>query len=157
MLFRRACSGCIFCQLYLLYPSFCGNFKKILSAMNFYSIGDHEVLSYVASTAMHILLPMQAGMFWNEWPLQESCFSFPFFSVSLSDIEQFGILCLLWPFGIFLQGKVKDIELKGHTDSVDQLCWDPKHADLIATASGDKTVRLWDARSKWTARMHTSV
>ena len=47
-----------------------------------------------------------------------------------------------------LQGKVKDIELKGHTDSVDQLCWDPKHADLIATASGDKTVRLWDARSK---------
>ncbi|GFP99121.1 THO complex subunit 3 [Phtheirospermum japonicum] len=43
--------------------------------------------------------------------------------------------------------KVKDIELKGHTDSVDQLCWDPKHADLIATASGDKTVRLWDARS----------
>ncbi|KAK5804092.1 hypothetical protein PVK06_031741 [Gossypium arboreum] len=43
-------------------------------------------------------------------------------------------------------GKAKDIELKGHTDSVDQLCWDPKHADLIATASGDKTVRLWDAR-----------
>lgn len=47
-----------------------------------------------------------------------------------------------------LQGKVKDIELKGHADSVDQLCWDPKHADLIATASGDKTVRLWDARSE---------
>ncbi|XP_022155008.1 THO complex subunit 3 isoform X1 [Momordica charantia] len=44
-------------------------------------------------------------------------------------------------------GKVKDVELKGHTDSVDQLCWDPKHSDLIATASGDKTVRLWDARS----------
>ncbi|KAL6543034.1 THO complex subunit 3 [Orobanche hederae] len=43
-------------------------------------------------------------------------------------------------------GKVKDIELKGHTDSVDQLCWDPKHADLIATASGDKTVRMWDVR-----------
>ncbi|XP_042754636.1 THO complex subunit 3 isoform X2 [Lactuca sativa] len=43
--------------------------------------------------------------------------------------------------------KVKDLELKGHTDSVDQLCWDPKHADLIATASGDKTVRLWDVRS----------
>lgn len=48
-----------------------------------------------------------------------------------------------------LQGKVKDVELKGHTDSVDQLCWDPKHAELIATASGDKTVRLWDARSKF--------
>lgn len=52
------------------------------------------------------------------------------------------------PYRWLLQGKVKDIELKGHTDSVDQLCWDPKHADLIATASGDKTVRLWDARSK---------
>lgn len=49
---------------------------------------------------------------------------------------------------MFFQGKVKDIELKGHNDSVDQLCWDPKHADLIATASGDKTVCLWDARSK---------
>ena len=60
-----------------------------------------------------------------------------------------GFLCFsLTIFECLLQGKVKDIELKGHTDSVDQLCWDPKHADLIATASGDKTVRLWDARSK---------
>lgn len=47
------------------------------------------------------------------------------------------------------QSKGKDMELKGHTDSVDQLCWDPKHADLLATASGDKTVRLWDARSEY--------
>ncbi|KAB1215005.1 THO complex subunit 3 [Morella rubra] len=53
----------------------------------------------------------------------------------------------LWHIEPHGHGKVKDIELKGHTDSVDQLCWDPKHADLIATASGDKTVRLWDARS----------
>ncbi|PWA74009.1 hypothetical protein CTI12_AA250820 [Artemisia annua] len=36
------------------------------------------------------------------------------------------------------QSKVKDLELKGHTDSADQLCWDPKHSDLIATASDDK-------------------
>nr|KAJ0185098.1 hypothetical protein LSAT_V11C900497460 [Lactuca sativa] len=43
--------------------------------------------------------------------------------------------------------KVKDLELKGHTNSVDQLCWDPKHADLIATASGDKNVCLWDVCS----------
>ncbi|KAG0566409.1 hypothetical protein KC19_7G061900 [Ceratodon purpureus] len=48
---------------------------------------------------------------------------------------------------VWEQTKGKDMELKGHTDSVDQLCWDPKHADLLATASGDKTVRLWDART----------
>ncbi|PWA80689.1 hypothetical protein CTI12_AA194230 [Artemisia annua] len=42
------------------------------------------------------------------------------------------------------ESKVKDLELKGHTDSADQLCWDPKHSDLIATASNDKIVRLWD-------------
>ncbi|GFS45216.1 transducin/WD40 repeat-like superfamily protein [Actinidia rufa] len=53
----------------------------------------------------------------------------------------------IWHIEPHGHGKVKDIELKGHTDSVDQLCWDPKHADLIATASGDKTVCLWDARS----------
>nr|GMC74519.1 THO complex subunit 3 [Ipomoea batatas] len=53
----------------------------------------------------------------------------------------------IWHIEPHGHGKAKDIELKGHTDSVDQLCWDPKHAELIATASGDKTVRLWDARS----------
>ena len=38
--------------------------------------------------------------------------------------------------------------LKGHTDTVDQLCWSPTDPDRLATASGDKTVRIWDARSK---------
>lgn len=53
----------------------------------------------------------------------------------------------VWNIDPHGHGKVKDVELKGHTDSVDQLCWDPKHNDLLATAAGDKTVRLWDARS----------
>ena len=39
------------------------------------------------------------------------------------------------------------MELKGHTDSVDQLRWDPKQPELLGTASGDRTVRIWDARS----------
>ncbi|KAG0052281.1 hypothetical protein BGZ83_002787 [Gryganskiella cystojenkinii] len=39
------------------------------------------------------------------------------------------------------------MELRGHTESVDQLRWDPTHPDHLATASCDKTVRIWDARS----------
>jgi len=45
------------------------------------------------------------------------------------------------------QHQTKELELVGHTDSVDQLCWDPTHADRLATASIDKTVRIWDART----------
>jgi len=40
-----------------------------------------------------------------------------------------------------------EIELKGHSDGVDQLCWNPLHPDLLGTASGDKTVRIWDAKA----------
>jgi THO complex subunit 3 len=45
----------------------------------------------------------------------------------------------------------KDHTFRGHGDSVDQLCWHPKHPDLFVTASGDKTVQLWDARSRKSA------
>uniref|UniRef100_A0ACD5XQX0 Uncharacterized protein n=1 Tax=Avena sativa TaxID=4498 RepID=A0ACD5XQX0_AVESA len=53
----------------------------------------------------------------------------------------------VWSIDPHGHSKVKDIELKGHTDSVDQLCWDPKHPETVATAAADKTIRLWDARS----------
>ena len=36
---------------------------------------------------------------------------------------------------------------KGHGDAVDQLVWHPTNPMLFATASGDKTVRIWDVRT----------
>lgn len=39
-----------------------------------------------------------------------------------------------------------DVTFRGHGASVDQLCWHRSHPDLLATASGDKTARVWDAR-----------
>jgi len=50
-------------------------------------------------------------------------------------------------FSLGQERLTKDHVFKGHTDSVDQLCWHPINADLLATASGDKTVRMWDART----------
>jgi len=38
------------------------------------------------------------------------------------------------------------VELKGHTQTVDQLCWDPTNPDQLASASPDKSVRFWDYR-----------
>jgi THO complex subunit 3 len=37
-------------------------------------------------------------------------------------------------------------ELSDHTGSIDKLVWDPQHVDVVATASADKTVKLWDIR-----------
>ncbi|KAI5641031.1 THO complex subunit 3 [Phthorimaea operculella] len=42
---------------------------------------------------------------------------------------------------------VQDFVFRGHTGSVDQLCWHASHPDLLSTASGDKSVRIWDTRS----------
>ncbi len=44
-------------------------------------------------------------------------------------------------------GRATDTELKGHTDTVDQLRWDPTHPEVLGTISADKTVRIWDART----------
>ncbi|XP_065317899.1 THO complex subunit 3-like [Gordionus sp. m RMFG-2023] len=42
---------------------------------------------------------------------------------------------------------IKELSLKGHADTVDQLCWHPINPYQLVTASGDKTVRLWDIKS----------
>lgn len=41
----------------------------------------------------------------------------------------------------------RENSFKGHNDSVDQICWHPKHPEYLVTASLDKTVRFWDVRS----------
>lgn len=41
----------------------------------------------------------------------------------------------------------KAYTFKGHTESVDQICWHPQHSDRLVSASLDKSVRLWDCRS----------
>lgn len=43
--------------------------------------------------------------------------------------------------------QVKENNYRGHGDSVDQLCWHPSNPDLFVTASGDKTIRIWDVRT----------
>lgn len=39
------------------------------------------------------------------------------------------------------------IPLRGHTQSIDNLCWDPTNPDHLVSASSDKTVCFWDYRS----------
>ncbi|KAI6076892.1 THO complex subunit 3 [Aix galericulata] len=48
---------------------------------------------------------------------------------------------------IGVRGPVKENNYRGHGDSVDQLCWHPSNPDLFVTASGDKTIRIWDVRT----------
>ncbi|CAI5998145.1 unnamed protein product [Closterium sp. NIES-64] len=58
------------------------------------------------------------------------------------------------PSGQSNSSKHREVELRGHSESVDNLCWDPLHPDLLASASQDKSVRIWDTRS---ARCQQSV
>ena len=39
------------------------------------------------------------------------------------------------------------MDLRGHTSAVDQLGWNPVNADVLATASSDKTLRFWDTKT----------
>ena len=38
--------------------------------------------------------------------------------------------------------------LKGHEGSVNQICWNPTNPREIASVSADKSVRIWDAKTK---------
>ncbi|XP_046480721.1 THO complex subunit 3 [Neodiprion pinetum] len=50
----------------------------------------------------------------------------------------------------------QETTFRGHGGSVDQLCWHSFHPELLSTASGDKTMRIWDTRSqKCTANIAT--
>ena len=41
----------------------------------------------------------------------------------------------------------KEVTYRGHGDSVDQLEWYPFDPEILATASGDRSVRIWESRS----------
>ncbi|GAM24368.1 hypothetical protein SAMD00019534_075430 [Acytostelium subglobosum LB1] len=53
--------------------------------------------------------------------------------------------------------KQKELELRGHSESIEQLRYSPTAPDVLATASSDKTVKIWDTRSgKCTMSIATS-
>eukprot|EP00048_Salpingoeca_helianthica_P021228 m.11076 g.11076 ORF g.11076 m.11076 type:complete len:345 (-) comp5732_c0_seq1:28-1062(-) len=49
----------------------------------------------------------------------------------------------------------KELDLRGHTDQVMQVCWNPTCEFHLATASRDKTVKIWDHRIASSKAAHT--
>jgi THO complex subunit 3 len=56
----------------------------------------------------------------------------------------------IWP----IEKRQREYELKGHTDAVMQINWNPATTDVLASASYDKSVRIWDVR---TAKMTKNI
>jgi THO complex subunit 3 len=52
----------------------------------------------------------------------------------------------IWSVDIRSDKIAFESELKGHTDSVDKLVWHPNNPELLASASSDKSVKLWDIK-----------
>eukprot|EP00823_Brevimastigomonas_motovehiculus_P006926 TRINITY_DN5951_c0_g1_i1.p1 TRINITY_DN5951_c0_g1~~TRINITY_DN5951_c0_g1_i1.p1 ORF type:complete len:340 (+),score=66.52 TRINITY_DN5951_c0_g1_i1:123-1142(+) len=54
-------------------------------------------------------------------------------------------------------GLYSDFELKGHSDTVYQVAWNPANPELLVSAAADKCIRVWDARSKNASQMNTKM
>src|SRR5690606_32171274 len=52
----------------------------------------------------------------------------------------------LWNIDLVTGSTKRNVELRGHTSSINQLAWDPTNSDSLITVSSDKTIRLWDAK-----------
>src|SRR4051794_20949631 len=70
-------------------------------------------------------------------------------------VSLFALLYGIWYVPTFAQGSIDTpIALSGHTDRVFSVAWSPD-GKTIATASGDKTVQLWDPVSGQSIRTMT--
>lgn len=55
--------------------------------------------------------------------------------------------CLVKIWHLRQTNLVSDIELRGHSDSVNQVVWHPTESATLASVSNDNTFRIWDSRS----------
>ena len=49
---------------------------------------------------------------------------------------------------LFFSCQGRELVVKGHNNSVDQVAWNPSQLTELATSSADKTLQFWDIRSK---------